>query len=221
PDGGALSRPASQLCADLVCAGRHDGRGDWLWRAAGAAPSPDGAGRMTPFTRLETPDSPANAYVAGRQNLRLLVQLRWIAVLGQVLAITVAVVGFSLALPLFDMALVVLLLILYNLFSSLRLKWHLPVGQIELFFALLIDVMALTVQLYLSGGATNPFIFLYLLQVALAAVLLRRRTTWMMAAATSIAFAGLVLTRHHGYTLPLDLGGGLDSPFVLGMLACF
>jgi two-component system sensor histidine kinase RegB len=165
--------------------------------------------------------SPDGSYVAGRQNLRLLVQLRWIAVLGQVLAITVAVVGFSLALPLFDMALVVALLVLYNLFSTLRLKWHLPVGQIELFLALLIDVIALTVQLYLSGGATNPFIFLYLLQVALAAVLLRRRTTWMLAGATSVAFAGLVLMRHHGYTLPLDLGGGLDSPFVLGMLVCF
>lgn len=167
------------------------------------------------------PVVPDGSSVAGRQNLRLLVQLRWIAVLGQVLAIIVAVDGFSLALPLFDMALVVALLIVYNCFSQLRLKWHLAVSQIELFLALLVDVMALTAQLYLSGGATNPFIFLYLLQVALAAVLLRRRTTWMMAGATSAAFAGLVLTRHHGYTLPLDLGGGLDSPFVLGMLVCF
>ncbi|HET8703368.1 ATP-binding protein [Castellaniella sp.] len=161
------------------------------------------------------------SHVAGRQNLRLLVQLRWIAVLGQVLAIVVAVSGFSLALPLSDMATVVVLLIVYNFFSQLRLKWHLPVSQVELFLALLVDVMALTAQLYLSGGVTNPFIFLYLLQVALAAVLLRRRTTWMMAGVTSAAFAGLVLTRHHGYTLPLDLGGGLDSPFVLGMLVCY
>ena len=170
---------------------------------------------------VRRPRFPDGSHVAGRQNLRLLVQLRWIAVLGQVLAIVVAVDGFSLALPLFDMALVVGLLILYNCFSQWRLKWHLSVSQIELFLALLVDVMALTAQLYLSGGATNPFIFLYLLQVALAAVLLRRRTTWMMAGVTSAAFAGLVLTRHHGYTLPLDLGGGLDSPFVLGMLVCF
>jgi len=160
-------------------------------------------------------------HMAGRQNLRLLVQLRWIAVLGQALAIVVAVDGFSLALPLFDMALVAGLLTVFNLFSQLRLKWHLPVSQVELFLALLADVAALTAQLYLSGGATNPFIFLYLLQVALAAVLLRRRTTWLMAGVTSAAFAGLVLTHHHGYTLPLDLGGGLDSPFVLGMLVCF
>lgn len=171
---------------------------------------------------IERPPAFADGmHVAGRQNLRLLIQLRWIAVLGQVLAIVVAVDGFSLALPLFNMALVVGLLIVYNLFSQLRLKWHFPVSQIELFLALLVDVMALTAQLYLSGGATNPFIFLYLLQVALAAVLLQRRTTWMMAGVTSAAFAGLVLTHHHGYTLPLDLGGGLDSPFVLGMLACF
>ncbi len=180
-----------------------------------------GGGPVSRPGRASRPALPDGSHVAGRQNLRLLVQLRWIAVLGQVLAIAVAVAGFSLALPLSDMGAVVVLLIVYNFFSQLRLKWHLPVSQIELFLALLVDVMALTAQLYLSGGATNPFIFLYLLQVALAAVLLRRRTTWMMAGVTSAAFAGLVLTRHHGYTLPLDLGGGLDSPFVLGMLVCF
>ena len=38
----------------------------------------------------------------------------------------------------------------------------------ELFVALLVDVGTLTAQLYLSGGATNPFIFLYLLQVSWA-----------------------------------------------------
>jgi two-component system sensor histidine kinase RegB len=46
----------------------------------------------------------------------------------------------------------------------------------ELFAALLVDVAVLTGQLYYAGGITNPFIFLFLLQVAVASVLLRPAT---------------------------------------------
>ena len=38
--------------------------------------------------------------------------------------------------------------------------------------ALLLDMAVLTAQLHMSGGATNPFISLYLLQVVLGAILL-------------------------------------------------
>src|SRR5690606_36915845 len=112
--------------------------------------------------------------------LRQLIQLRWIAVLGQVVTIFLAAAVFQLPLPLKYMGVVVAALIGFNLFSLLRLYVRLPVTQMELFLALLLDVMALTTQLYLSGGPTNPFIFLFLLQVALAAVLLRPFFTWII-----------------------------------------
>ena len=49
--------------------------------------------------------------------------------------------------------------------SQLRWRSRLPVSNGELFVALLVDVAMLTGQLYLAGGAANPFVFLYLLQV--------------------------------------------------------
>lgn len=157
---------------------------------------------------------------SGRDNLRQLVQLRWIAVLGQIVAIFVAQVGFRLPLPLEHMIVVVVLLAMFNVFSMGRLHLRTPVRQAEIFLALLLDVGALTALLYLSGGPTNPFIFLFLLQVALAAILLRPATTWAIFALTTLAFIGLSLTSHR-FALPLELGRGLSSPFILGMLVCF
>lgn len=157
---------------------------------------------------------------SGRDNLRQLVELRWIAVLGQIVAIFVAQVGFRLPLPLEHMIVVVVMLAMFNVFSLGRLHLRTPVRQTELFLALLLDVAALTAQLYLSGGPTNPFIFLFLLQVVLAAILLKPFATWVLFVLTTLVFVGLSLTSHR-FALPLELGRGLSSPFILGMLVSF
>ncbi|MDS1139165.1 ATP-binding protein [Pusillimonas sp. SM2304] len=159
-------------------------------------------------------------YATGRHDLRQLIQLRWIAVLGQVVTIFLAIVVFQLPLPLKSMIVVLAALVGFNLFSRLRLHLRIPVSQAELFLALLLDVLALTAQLYLSGGPTNPFIFLFLLQVTLAAVLLRPLPSWIIVVLSTVAFIGLGLTSQD-FALPLELGRGLSSPFILGMLVCF
>jgi two-component system sensor histidine kinase RegB len=72
---------------------------------------------------------------------------------------------------------VIAALALLNLVTFLWLRGTPAVHDGNLLTFLLLDVAALTAQLYLSGGAANPFIFLYILQVTLAAVLLRTRPT--------------------------------------------
>jgi two-component system sensor histidine kinase RegB len=69
------------------------------------------------------------------------------------------------------------------------------VRQSELLLALLFDVGSLTLQLYLSGGATNPFVALFLLQVVLGAILLERWATWVIVGVTSASY--LCLIRWH------------------------
>jgi two-component system sensor histidine kinase RegB len=179
---------------------------------------------MSDTTPDAAPARPAQANAdeaaAGIQNLQQLIQLRWIAVAGQLLTIGVARDILHVPLPWQHMLGVVGCLALYNVVSLLRLRRASQVGSGELFLALLVDVTVLSVQLYLSGGAANPFIFLYLLQVALAAVLLRRRHLWTMVLVTGGCFA--VLARHH---LPLELPpgppGGPPDLFVVGLLVCF
>lgn len=156
----------------------------------------------------------------GHQNMQQLIQLRWFAVVGQVATILVVHYGFEIRLPLDHMLQVLACLALFNMVSLLRSRSHRRVTNGELFVALLVDVATLTAQLYLSGGATNPFVFLFLLQVTLGAVLLKAWSTWTMVVITSICFAGLALFSRP-LALPLDHDRGLWSPYIQGMLVCF
>ncbi len=156
----------------------------------------------------------------GLKNMQQLIELRWIAVVGQLA--TIAAVRFSLGIPLpVDAMLAVLVgLVAFNIASLLRCRYRREVSNTELFVALLVDVAMLTAMLYLSGGATNPFVFLYLLQVILGAVLLKPWSTWTMVAVTCACFAGLALLSRP-LALPLDHDRGLASPYIQGMLICF
>lgn len=156
----------------------------------------------------------------GRKNMHQLVQLRWIAVIGQIATILIVHFGLGIPLPLATMLTLLGGLAVFNVASLLRAKMFHEVSNGELFFALLVDVGMLTAQLYLSGGATNPFVFLYLLQVTLGAVLLQAWSTWSMVAITAVCFAGLARFGEP-LALPLDYHRGLLSPFILGMLICF
>jgi two-component system sensor histidine kinase RegB len=156
----------------------------------------------------------------GLENTRQLIQLRWIAVVGQIVTIAVVNFGFDIHLPLRAMSLVLLCLATFNIASMLRWRRHHEVTNGELFLALLVDVGTLTAQLYLSGGATNPFCFLYLLQVTLGAVLLRARSVWTMVVITSACFTGLALF-YRPLALPADYYGMLFGPYIDGTLICF
>ncbi|MFJ2989614.1 ATP-binding protein [Collimonas sp. NPDC087041] len=156
----------------------------------------------------------------GHKNMLRLIQLRWIAVIGQITTIAVVMVGFGIHLPLPHMLMVLACLIAFNIGSHLRWHERTEVSNNELFLALLVDVGSLTAQLYLSGGTANPFAFLFLLQVILSAVLLEAWSTWTIVAITSACLAGLSLFSEPLH-LPADHGNGLTSLYVDGMLLCF
>lgn len=156
----------------------------------------------------------------GGKNLLLLIQLRWLAVIGQVLTIGVVHWGLGIALPLPAMSMVLGGLVLLNLASQLRLLLRPPPGSPELFLTLAADVIALTVQLYLSGGATNPFLSLYLLQITLAAVLLEMRWTWALLALASLCGLSLALV-HHPLALPPGMREDFLALYLRGALVCF
>jgi two-component system sensor histidine kinase RegB len=156
----------------------------------------------------------------GIKNMQQLIQLRWMATYGQLVTIAVVHFGFGIQLPLDPMMTLLGLLLAFNLASQLRWRRHRHVRNAELFIALLVDVGMLTGQLYLSGGATNPFVFLYLLQVTLAAVLLKPWSTWTMVGITAVCFGGLAVFGRP-LALPPDHDHGLASPYIQGMLVCF
>ena len=157
---------------------------------------------------------------AGVNQMRQLVQLRWIAVAGQLLTISLVHAGLRIELPLLPMFAVLAALAAFNLAATLRWRGRGRVTNAALLLGLLVDVAALTVQLYLSGGITNPFAFLYLLQVGVASVLLRPWSSWVVAALASLCIVGLALFPGP-VRLPGSPDGGLADPYVQGLLACF
>lgn len=164
------------------------------------------------------PDAPER--LAERRNLLNLVELRWLAVAGQLLTILVVQYLLDVPLPLREMLALLALLALVNLATWLRTRLSLPVVNGELFAGMLVDVAVLTGQLYFAGGITNPFIFLYLLQVALASVLLRPHHLWALVAATGIAFFALTQW-HRPLALPGLQQAALPTDYIAGLLLCF
>ncbi|WOI57756.1 ATP-binding protein [Palleronia sp. LCG004] len=162
---------------------------------------------------------PADA-IANRQNLALLTQLRWIAAAGQIATILFVYLVLGIDLPLVPMAVVVALLLGANV-ATLTLGRRDPhVSNTELLMQILLDVAALTAQLVFSGGASNPFVMLYLLQIILGAVLLTPRAAWALAALTAVFFAALIYDPlSHDLTLAPD--ANLPQLYVVGTLICF
>ena len=164
--------------------------------------------------------------ITNRKNLRLLIMLRWLAVGGQIAAIAIVHTWFGITLPLFEMGCVILFLVGLNLVSLIRSRGQRAITNSELFVELLFDVGALTAQLYLSGGATNPFISLFLLQVILGAVLLQQLASWTLVAITSFCFVWLMtFHRKMGLSMHAHMHDEGQSSFfdlhIQGMFICY
>ena len=128
----------------------------------------------------------------GHNQLRRLVALRGIAVAAQLITLAVVWKILELELEWQPMLLVIAALVSINLFTWLRLRNNSPVSNPELFAQLGVDVIALTVLLYYSGGSTNPFVSLFLLPLVIAAATLPPRYTWGMALLTTSCYTFLM-----------------------------
>jgi len=174
----------------------------------------------TPLPPAAEPAAVAPERRAGRANLRQLIELRWLAVGGQLATVVVVQFALAIALPWAEMLSLLGILVAFNLFSLWRSRLSQPVSQIELCIALLVDVGVLTGQLYLAGGSDNPFIYLYLLQVAVASVLLRPAYLCVIVLSTLSGF--VVLTQWHRPLLLDPTSPTTLSPNYLGgLLLCF
>jgi two-component system sensor histidine kinase RegB len=173
---------------------------------------------MKPNTARFLPDIGSGRYA----NMQQLIQLRWLAVLGQLVTIAFSQFIVLMQLPLWQMLTVIGGLVGFNLFSAWF--WRVQrdgrsreVSNRDLFLSLLIDVFALTALLYFSGGATNPFSSLYLLQIVLGAVILEGGSLWVLIGISTVCYAALTRNHHPLLLLPENL----PDPYLQGMLLCF
>ncbi|MEW6253737.1 MAG: ATP-binding protein, partial [Planctomycetota bacterium] len=126
------------------------------------------------------------------------------ALLGRLLAVRVSLIagwaagiawlhwGVGIRMPLFEMAAVLALMALFALSTAWRLRLDVPATQIEFLAHLLADLTAFAVLVFFSGGATNPFVSLMLVPVIIAAISLRPRWVWLLAAVAGGYYALLL-----------------------------
>ena len=157
---------------------------------------------------------------AGQRNMSLLIQLRWIAVGGQLATIEVVNGLMGIKLPLAPLLGAIIVLIAINLASLARLRGGHSVANRELTAVLLFDVAALGWQLHHSGGLTNPFASLFLLQVVMGAILLTPRSSWAVVAGAIVAMVALRIDPTP-LVLPQPYAADPLALYLKGSLVCF
>jgi two-component system, sensor histidine kinase RegB len=161
------------------------------------------------------------------KNLAPNVALPWVlrlryGMVGAEAAIAIAMrYGFRLDFPLlWTLAPLMIVLASNLLLSRMReISSRFPQETLGAVFAL--DTLCLTVMLGVTGGPNNPFSLLYLVQITLSAVVLRKTWTWALGVLSTVCF-GLLFFFH----VPLavlqtsHVSQGL-SPHLVGMWIAF
>lgn len=115
-----------------------------------------------------------------RNPLQILVTFRSVAILGQIVAVSLAQLVFNFPLNIVGIVSVLLSMSMINLYTWQVAKTVAEASSLVIFAQLLIDLAALTAIFYFSGGATNPFVSMYLLPLAMGAVLLAQQWVWFL-----------------------------------------
>jgi two-component system sensor histidine kinase RegB len=130
--------------------------------------------------------------VSSRQNLRRLFLLRNFTILGIVLGLSLAGGIPGQVLPVVPLSVILLLLGGLNILTWRLSRADHAISDAAIFSQLLLDVAAITGVFYYTGGASNPFIWFYLLPLVIAATILPRAYTWIMAGLTVTCYSVLL-----------------------------
>jgi two-component system, sensor histidine kinase RegB len=152
----------------------------------------------------------------GLLRLRTLVRLRWLAVIGQALAVLVVQFYLGFKLPLSACLGLIALSAWLNVFLNLRWRGSQRLSAKSAGFLLGYDVLQLAGLLYLTGGLQNPFALLFLVPVTVSATSLP--ITWTAALGAMGLACSSFLSFYH-LPLPWSDNMPLSIPpiYVLGM----
>lgn len=164
---------------------------------------------------------PEPAALPAMLNARRLIQIRMIAVPGLAVCLLLARQSYGFDLPALSLSVILAVLVVFNIWAWQRFARRSSISDNEFFLQVLVDLVALTGVLYYTGGATNPFVFFFLLPVMITSVSLPRRYTWAMAVISSVAYTFLLLYRADSPQIPRLTGPGFVGLHTMGMWVGF
>ncbi len=140
------------------------------------------------------------------ENLHLdkktLVTLRWIAIIGQLIAINFVYYYLKLELPILAVHIIVSVGLITNLILQFKIKEN-QLKDLYSGFFLIYDLFQLTFLLYLTGGISNPFSFLMIVPSIVSSTFLSMGTTIILGTLTIVL---LFFLKNYHEILP-----GLDA----------
>ena len=125
--------------------------------------------------------------------LRTLILLRWVAIAGQIAAITVAQRLYHLQLDLGLCYLAIGVSVVGNLVAIFVFPENKRLSEFENFFMVLFDLAQLAFLLYLTGGLHNPFALLMLGPVTISANVMGLRSTMIIGSTAIVLVTALAL----------------------------
>ena len=132
------------------------------------------------------------AEISAKQNLKWLFILRNLMMGGEGMLIVISIYGLNIHLPEQQLWLVVLATVAVNIYTSMRLETDDPVTELEIFSQISIDVFAIAALLYLTGGASNPITWVFLLPLIITAIMLPQDYAWYMVILTTSLYTMLI-----------------------------
>ena len=142
------------------------------------------------------------------ENLQLekktLVFLRWIAIIGQLIAIYTVYFIFKFQLPILYCSLIIFFGAITNIYLQLWFKKS-ELSTLDSTFFLFYDLFQLSFLLFLTGGIKNPFVIFLIVPSIVSSTLLTLRNTFILSFATILFL--LTITFYH---LPLPHPGDFD-----------
>ena len=146
-------------------------------------------------------------FFTSKDNIQLdkktLVILRWIALVGQYLTISIVYFIFKFELPFLYCSIIIFIGILTNLYLQFKFEKN-QLNNFTSTFYLFYDLIQLSALLYLTGGITNPFTILLIVPAIVASTFLTLRSTINLSIITIIILIVLTI-----YNLPLPHYGEL------------
>jgi two-component system, sensor histidine kinase RegB len=155
-------------------------------------------------------------------NFAWLLKLRWGAAAGQLAIIVIVRRYLAIAIPLWWVLPIIGVELATNAAAWVWARGREEVPEAILAAVMVLDVGLLTALLYLTGGSFNPFNFLYLVHIALAAVVLRPSWAWGLTL-MAVGCCGALFYGHSVHEVHTgDIGLHLEGMWVaFGVAAVF
>ena len=144
-----------------------------------------------------------------RITLETLINIRWIAIIGQFFTVSFVYYGLKFQFPYFETLVLISLSALVNIYLELNKSRFVTINNFYATVSIFYDLVQLVLLLYMTGGLSNPFSILIIVPTTISVTYLSRGSSQFIVAC-SIVCSTIIAIYH--LPLPTPQGTELNLP---------